>query len=72
MIAGNEFWLCTATSDGYCHTGVPLAIPSQLIERVDFKLNYLYKITGQVKFLPEMLEQHFSHGELGSGLANVH
>lgn len=60
-IRDDEYWLCTATSDGYCHSGVPLAIPTGLIEQVDFKSAHLYKITGEVKFLPEFLEKHFYH-----------
>jgi hypothetical protein len=31
-ILNEDCWLCTATSDSYCHTGVPLAIPNDLFE----------------------------------------
>ena len=60
-ISGQEYWLCTATSDGRCHTGIPLAISSELMEHFDFKFGYPFKITGQIKYLPEFLEPHFYH-----------
>jgi hypothetical protein len=59
MIEGDECWLCTATSDGYCHTGIPVAIPNHLMRQVGFKKQYI--ITGQTRFLPDFLERHFHH-----------
>jgi hypothetical protein len=59
LIEGNESWLGTATSDGYCHSGIPLAIPNYLMERIDFRVNY--KITGQIRFLPDFMEHSFYH-----------
>lgn len=62
LIEREEYWLCTATSDGYAHSGVPIAIPNDLIQKVDFSdYRYWFKIVGQVKFLPEFLEEHFYH-----------
>ena len=60
LIEREEHWLCTATSDGYAHSGVPIAIPNRLIQKVDFSdYRYWFKIVGQVKFLPKFLEEHF-------------
>lgn len=61
IIGGDEFWLCTATSDGNCHSGVPLAIPNLLTGPAYLHPLHHYKITGQVRFLPEFLEHHFYH-----------
>lgn len=60
-LMGNEFWLCTATSDNHCHSGVPVAIPNELFNDIDFAFYRLSKITGQVRFLPDFLEEHFGH-----------
>jgi hypothetical protein len=60
-VGSYECWLCTATSDEYCHTGIPLAIPTRLLEHMEFNFDSEFKITGQVKFLPNFLEQHFYH-----------
>ncbi|MEW6492448.1 MAG: hypothetical protein AB1589_08050 [Cyanobacteriota bacterium] len=62
LVEREEHWLCTATSDGYCHSGVPLAIPTNLLREVDFS-DYKYKFTlvGQIRFLPKFLEDHFQH-----------
>lgn len=57
----DDYWLCTATSDRYCHSGIPLAIPNSLIEKIGFDFLYRYDITGQVRFLPDFLERHFYH-----------
>ena len=58
-ISDEEHWLCTATSDGYVHSGIPLAIPNGLMGQIDFEANFT--IVGQVKFLPNVLEPYFSH-----------
>lgn len=58
-IEGHDLWLCTATSDGYCHSGIPLAIPNLLMEKFNSQFASYYKVVGQVHFLPEFLEQHF-------------
>lgn len=57
----DDYWLCTATSDRYCHSGIPLAVPNHLIERLGFEFLHRYDITGQVRFLPDFLERHFYH-----------
>lgn len=58
-IKDRDYWMCTATSDYYCHSGIPIAIPNELMERVDFHRSY--KITGQVRFLPEFLDRYLDH-----------
>jgi hypothetical protein len=58
-IKDNDYWMCTATSDTYCHSGIPIAIPNKLMEKVDF--NRLFKVVGQVRFLPEFLERYLNH-----------
>ena len=55
----NELWLCTATTDGYCHSGIPLAIPSNLMEIFNYQSNFT--LSGQIKFLPDFLENRFRH-----------
>jgi hypothetical protein len=59
VIEGVESWLCTATSDEYCHTGIPIAIPSELMPKVE--QDYTYIIHGQAKFIPNLLEPYFRH-----------
>lgn len=56
-IDSEDCWLCTATSDRYCHSGIPLAIPNVIMQKVDTKFNC--KVTGQVKFLPEFLSKDY-------------
>lgn len=58
-IDGNELWLCTATTDGYCHSGIPLAVPAELMNSFNSKLTFT--LSGQVKFLPDFLETRFRH-----------
>jgi len=58
-IDSNELCLCTATTDGYCHSGIPLAIPSNLMENFNFQSNFT--LSGQIKFLPDFLENRFRH-----------
>lgn len=57
----DDYWLCTATSDRFCHSGIPLAVPNHLMERLGFEFIYRYDITGQIRFLPDFLERHFYH-----------
>ncbi|MHB9024375.1 MAG: hypothetical protein ACYC7E_09400 [Armatimonadota bacterium] len=62
QIGQEDYWLCTATSDGYVHSGIPIAIPNRLLQNIDFSnYQYLYNIIGQVKFLPRFLEEYFYH-----------
>ncbi|MCD4811975.1 hypothetical protein K8R14_05285 [bacterium] len=61
VIQGEDCWLCTATSDEICHSGVPLAIPNYLMRNIDLTKSDLHTVLGQVKFLPEFLEHHFYH-----------
>jgi hypothetical protein len=61
-VENQECLLCTATSDNYCHSGIPLAIPDSLVSKIDFDDYKLYfHIIGKVKFLPNFLETHFRH-----------
>ena len=46
-VDGVESCLCTATSDGTCHSGVPIAVPDELLARIDFDGNHYYDIVGQ-------------------------
>lgn len=57
----DDYWLCTATSSRYCHSGIPLAIPNILMEKIGFDFLYKFDISGQVRFLPDFLERHFYH-----------
>jgi hypothetical protein len=58
-IENSDCWLCTATSDKQCHSGVPLAVPNYFMNKIDSYSNY--RITGQTRFLPKFLERHFNH-----------
>jgi hypothetical protein len=58
-IEGVDCWLYTATSDDYCHTGIPLAIPHKLLENIGFDTTYRVNLKGQVRFLPDFLESYF-------------
>ncbi len=61
-VEAQECLLCTATSDNYCHSGIPLAIPDRLVSKIDFDdYKLCFKIIGKVKFLPHFLEKHFQH-----------
>ena len=61
-IEGDEHWLCTATSDGYAHSGVPIAIPQSLMREIDFSdYRNWFTVFGQVKFLPKFMEEYFYH-----------
>ena len=60
-ILNEDCWLCTATSDSYCHTGVPLAIPNDLFENWDYDYENVFEITGQIRYVPELLEGYYSH-----------
>ena len=59
-IRGQDYWLCAATSDDYCHTGIPIAIPNHIMQRnIGFNFNFYFTVTGQVRFLPEILKIFF-------------
>ena len=60
-ILNEDCWLCTATSDSYCHTGVPLAIPSDLFDNWNFDYENIFEITGQIRFVSDLLEPYYSH-----------
>jgi len=55
------FWLCTATSDFYCHTGVPLFIPNSIYENIDLDSSAEYVLLGRIKFLPSIIDTKFRH-----------
>lgn len=60
-IDSSEYYLCTATSDEYCHTGIPLAIPSELFIKYVTEISKKKNIFGRIKFLPQNIEKYFSH-----------
>jgi hypothetical protein len=62
-IDGIDFWLFTATSDGFCHSGVPVAIPDDLLSYTNISTDILYLIKGQVRYLPKFLDEHLWHME---------
>ena len=62
MVENQECLLCTATSDNYCHSGIPLAIPDSLVSKIDFDdYKSYFNIMGKVKYLPNSLEGYFRH-----------
>jgi len=60
-IDNEDCWLGTATSDGYCHSGVPIVIPNRIVEVFGFDTKIKFSLRGQVRFLPDFLEKTFSH-----------
>jgi hypothetical protein len=54
-------WLCFASSDDWCHTGVPLAVPNEIMRTLDLEETIRCRIRGEVTFLPEFLEGFFRH-----------
>lgn len=56
---GTKYCLCTATSDGFCHTGIPLAIPLEWMGKIDFSA--AYKITGKYQHIDNSIDKHFTH-----------
>lgn len=60
-ILNEDCWLCTATSDSYCHTGVPLALPDELFKNWDYDYENVFEIIGQIRYVPELLENYYSH-----------
>ncbi len=55
-----DCWLCTATSDGYSHPGIQLAIPNEKY-RPDLLSNNRFSIKVQFRYLPDLLEPTFGH-----------
>jgi hypothetical protein len=60
-IEGGDHWLCTATSDHYCHSGIPLAIPHGLMREIEIRDLGQFRIVGQLRFLPPFLDEYFGH-----------
>ena len=60
-ILNEDCWLCTATSDSYCHTGIPLALPNELFINWDYDYEYVFEVIGQIRYVPELLEEYYSH-----------
>lgn len=60
-IEGDDCWLCTASDDGYCHTGVPLAIPDRLLRHHRLDSGDRFAIVGRLWFLPVFLSERFNH-----------
>jgi hypothetical protein len=61
QLEGELFWLCTATSDSYCHTGIPLFIPNYLYESIELGEFSEYAIKGRTKFIPKSFDSNFNH-----------
>ena len=60
-ILDDDCWLCTATSDSYCHTGIPLALTNELFINWDYDYQHSFEIIGQIRYVPELLEEYYSH-----------
>ncbi len=60
-VKGETYRLCTATSDGICHSGIPLAIPESFFESNHAELHLCYDFIGKVVSLPDILKSHFQH-----------
>jgi hypothetical protein len=60
-ISNEDCWLCTATSDSYCHTGIPVAIPNDLFNNWDYDYDSVFEINGQICYVPKLLEEYYSH-----------
>jgi hypothetical protein len=60
-ILNDDCWLCTATSDSYCHTGIPLALPNELFINWDYDYRHDFEIIGQIRYVPTLLEEYYSH-----------
>jgi len=60
-LQGEDFWLCTATSDSLCHTGIPIFIPNSIYNNIDISMYNDYIIRGRTKFLPKIIEYNFKH-----------
>lgn len=60
-IEGEACWLCTATADEFCHTGIPIAVPNRLMEEIGFDSLDLFELVGQARFLPDSLLEYFGH-----------
>lgn len=61
VIDSEYYWLCTATSDSFCHSGIPLFIPNKLFSNIDIASFVQYSISGIIKFLPERIDKTFMH-----------
>jgi len=59
QLNNEDYWLCTATSDGYCHTGVPVAIPNQIMNSIEINSINFYELTGEIRYLPNSLEKYY-------------
>ncbi len=60
-VNNETYWLGTATSDGVCHSGIPIAIPEALTRKLDFNFGVRASVTGQFHFVPDSLETYFAH-----------
>lgn len=56
---GTTYYLCSATTDNYCHTGIPLAIPEIILENINFA--WRYTLIGQYQIIPDPLRNQFRH-----------
>lgn len=58
-IEGIESWICTATSDQYCHSGIPIIVPESVMSKIGFGSRRKFKIVGQLKFLPDSFSSSY-------------
>jgi len=54
-----DYCLCTATSNEYCHTGIPLAVSVEQLQDLDFYA--LHKITGKYQPISASIAPYFTH-----------
>ncbi|KPL83037.1 hypothetical protein [Herpetosiphon geysericola] len=60
QLGSNEVWFYTATSDGMCHSGIPLVIPNHLLQNSDIRRRKV-SITGHLCFKTMLNMAHHDH-----------
>jgi hypothetical protein len=59
---GDLCWFTTATSDGFCHSGIPLAIPEDLLGKTigknGFDSSRWFDVIGQVRAIPDSMNEY--------------
>jgi len=60
---GNDYYLGTASSTRYCHTGVPIAIPQYFIDRDEHFFAHKYDLFGTLADVPPKIDAlaHYTH-----------
>jgi hypothetical protein len=57
-VGGELIWFMTATSDGLCRSGVPLAVPEEILGRYGLDSAPRYDVVGQMRAIPDVLNQY--------------